>query len=61
MDPVVTSVLGFEDELVEVGVMLKEVEPLVGNVHVGVSEVVVPIGVWGLRNLNVGCFAKCVL
>lgn len=43
VDPVVSSVGGFHNQLVKVGAMLKEVEPLLGKLHVGVTLVVVPI------------------
>lgn len=43
VDPVVTTVACFHDQLVEVGVMLQEVEPLLGELHVGVAFVVIPI------------------
>lgn len=45
MDPVVATVRGLHDQLVEVGVMLQEVEPLLCELHVGVALVVIPIGV----------------
>ena len=61
VDPVVATVGGFEDELVEVGVVLQEVEPAVGDVHVGVVEVVIPIGVGSLGKLYVGGFTEGVL
>ena len=50
-----------EDELVEVGVVLQEVEPAVGNVHVGVRTVVLPVGVGGLGQADVGRFSEGVL
>lgn len=45
MDPVVATVGGFHDQLVKVGVMFQEVEPLLGELHVGVALVVIPIRV----------------
>ena len=43
MNPIVSSVGGFHNQLVKVGAMLKEVEPLLGKLYVGVTLVVVPI------------------
>ena len=45
VDPVVATVRGLHNQLVEVGVMLQEVEPLLCELHVGVALVVIPIGV----------------
>lgn len=50
-----------EDELVEVGMVLQEIEPAVGNVHVGMREVVSPVGVGGAGQTDVGGFAQGVL
>ena len=41
--------------------MFKEVEPTVGFVHVGVAEVVAPVGVGGEWEPDVGSFAQGVL
>ena len=54
VDPVVLAVLGLENELVEVGMLLQEGEPTVGNVHVGVALVVVPSGIGCLGQADVG-------
>lgn len=61
MNPEIFAIRGFEDELVEVGVMLKEVEPTVGFIHVGVAEVVFPVGVRREWETEVGSFAQGVL
>ena len=61
VDPVVATVGGFENQLVEVAMRFEEVKPLVGNVHVGVGKVVVPIGVRSLWKLDVSCFTEGVL
>lgn len=42
MNPVITTVGCFHNELIEVGVMLEEVEPLLGDVHISMLTVVVP-------------------
>lgn len=57
MDPVVTTVGGFHDQLVEVGVVLQVIEPLLGEIHVGVALVVIPICVGIEWHMDVGCFA----
>lgn len=44
MNPEVTTVGGFKDQLVKVSVMFQEVEPLLGELHVGVCFVIIPIG-----------------
>ena len=61
VNPVVEAVLCLEDELVEVGVLLEEGEPTVGNVHVSVRLAVFPGGVWGLGQTDVGGFSQGVL
>ena len=61
MDPIVASVGGFHDQLVKVCVMLQEGEPLFGEFHVGVALVVIPVGIGGLGDVDVGCFTKGVL
>ena len=43
MNPIVTTVGGLHDQLIEVRVMLQEVEPLLGELHIGVTLVVGPI------------------
>lgn len=40
MDPVVATVGGFYNQLVKIGVVLQEVEPLLVEFHVGVALVV---------------------
>ena len=50
-----------EDELVEVGVVLQEIEPAVGNGHVGMREVVAPIDIRGSGQAYVAGFAGHVL
>ena len=61
MNPEVFAVGGFEDELVEVGVALNPVEPAVGGLEVGVATVVVPGGIGGEGQADVGSFAQGVL
>lgn len=43
VDPVVATVGGLHDQLVKVSVMLQKVKPLLGELHVGVALVVIPI------------------
>ncbi len=57
VNPEVATVGGFHDQLVKVGVMFQEVEPLFGELHVGVALVVIPIGVGVEWYMDVGCFA----
>ena len=61
MDPVVTTVGGLHNQLVKVGVVLQEVEPLLGELHVGVALVVIPICVGIERHMDVGSLTKGVL
>ena len=61
VQPIIFAVGGFEDELVEVGVALHPVEPAVGGLEVGVATVVVPGGVGGEGQTEVGGFAQGVL
>lgn len=61
VDPVVTTIAGFHDELVEIRVGLEPREPTFGKFLVGVSLVVIPIGIGGLGDVDVGCFTYCVL
>lgn len=61
MDPVVTTIGGFHDQLVKVGVVLQEVEPSFGKFLVGVGLVVIPIGIGGLGDVDVDSFAQSVL
>lgn len=55
VDPVVTTVGGLHDELVVIRVGLEPREPTFGKFLVGVSFVVVPIGIGGLGDVDVGC------
>ena len=57
VDPEVLIVGGFEDELVEVGVGFEPVEPATGGLHIGMALVVVPSGVGGEGQLDVGSLA----
>ena len=50
-----------EDELVEVGVVLQEVEPAVGNGHVGMCFAITLFGVLGDRKADVAGFSQGVL
>ena len=61
VDPVVETVLCFQDELVKIGMLLEEGEPTMGHIHVGVTLVVFPRGVPGLGKADVGRFAQGVL
>ena len=61
VQPVILVVGCFEDELVEVGVVLNEVHPAFGLLKVGVAAVVVPRGVGGEGQKEVGGFAQGVL
>ena len=60
VDPVFAMGM-LEDELVEVGVVLQEIEPAVGNGHVGMCFAITLFGVLGDRKANVGCFSQGVL
>lgn len=59
--PVVTTVGGFHNQLVKVSVMLQKVEPLLGELHVGVALVVIPICVGVERHMDAGSFSKSLL
>lgn len=61
VNPVVTTIGGLHDQLVKVGVVLQGIEPLLGELHVGVTFVVIPIRVGIERHMDVGSFAKGVL
>ena len=50
-----------KDELVEVGMVLQEIKPAVGNGHVGMREVVTPINIRGSGQADVAGFSKGVL
>ena len=51
---------GFEDELVIVGVVFEEVEPLASLVHISVTCAVLEL-VGSERQTDVGCFSELVL
>jgi hypothetical protein len=57
VNPVILTVGGFEDELVEVNMALEPVEPLVSGSEVGMTLVVVPGGVGGEGQTDVDSFA----
>ena len=60
VNPEVEVVGGFEDELVVVGIVLEEVEPLASHIHVGVTLTIVPLeGSDG--QTDVGSLTKLVL
>ena len=54
VDPEVLIVGGFEDELVEVGVGFEPVEPATGGLHIGMALVIIPGGVGGEWQTDVG-------
>ena len=60
VNPEVEVVGGFEDELVIVGVVFEEVEPLASLVHVGVTFAIVEL-VGSERQADVGSFSELVL
>ena len=45
MNPIIFAIGGFEDELVEVGVVLDEIHPAFCFIEVGMPTVVLPIGI----------------
>ena len=61
MQPVVLVVRGLEDELVEVGVVFDEVHPAFGLLQIGMPAVILPRGVGGEGQQEVGSFAQGVL
>ena len=61
VNPEVFAVGGLKDELVEVGVAFQPVEPAMGGLQVGMATVVVPGGVGGEGQTEVGGFAQGVL
>ena len=61
MDPEVLVVGCLEDELVEVGVVFDKLHPAFGLVKVGMPSVVLPRGVGGEGQKEVGGFAQGVL
>ena len=50
--------LRLHNQLVKVGVVLQEVEPLLGEFHVGVELVVIPVRVGIERHMDVGSFQE---
>ena len=42
VNPEVLAVGGLEDELIKISVMLKEIKPASGHLHIGMLAVVVP-------------------
>ena len=61
MNPIIATIAGFKNTLVIIGVLGKKIEPSVGDIHVGVCLVVVPVGVVVFGNYDVGCFTQSVL
>ena len=60
VDPEIEVVSCFEDELVVVGIVLEEVEPLASLVHISVTCAVLEL-VGSERQADVGCFSELVL
>ena len=60
VDPEVEVVGGLEDELVVVGIVLEEVEPLASLVHVGVTLSVMPLE-GSDRQTDISSFTELVL
>lgn len=58
VDPIVATVGGFHNQLIKVGVVLQEVEPLLCELHVGVALVVIPVGVGVEWHMDDGRFAQ---
>ena len=61
MYPVVEAILRLEDQLVIVGVLLEEVEPSVAYLHIGMLLAILPRGIRGLGQADVGRLAQGVL
>ncbi len=57
MEPVVFVIARFQDELVEVGVLLEEGDPSVGGFHIGVDTVAFFTGAREKGQADVGGFA----
>jgi len=57
MNPVILVIGCLQNHLVEVGVVLDEVNPLAGSLHVGVTTVVVPGDIRREGQQEVGSFA----
>lgn len=60
MYPEVFAVGGLHDKLIKVGVMLEEVEPQLGDVHIRMLMIVALFGIGSEWNLDVSSFAKVV-
>ena len=60
VDPEVEVVGGLEDELVVVGIVLEEVEPLASHIHVGVTLTVMPLE-GSDRQADISCLTELVL
>lgn len=61
MNPEIKVIAGFDDGLIEVGVLDDPFEPAVEDVLVGMGFANVPLGVRCLGNLDVGNFTEGVL
>ena len=61
VNPEVLAVGGLEDELVEVAIVLNPVEPLAGGFEVSMTFVVIPSGIGGEGQTDVGSFTQGVL
>ena len=61
VDPIVATVGGLHDGLVKICVGDDPLKPLLCQVHVGVTLVVVPVAVVVQRDVDVSCFAHGVL
>ena len=60
VDPEVEVIGGFKNELIVVGVVLEEVEPLASHIHIGVTLNVMPLEGSDWQS-DVGCFTELVL
>ena len=61
MYPEIFAIGSFEDELVKVSVMLKEIKPLAGGFKVSMTLVVIPSGIACKRETDVCSLAQGVL
>lgn len=61
VNPEVFVIGGLHDQLVKVAMGFYPVKPLVGKIHVSVLEVIVPIGIGGFGDVDVGSFSEGVL
>ena len=57
VNPEVFAISGFEDELVEVGIPFEPVEPATSGLHIGMALVIIPGGVGGEWQTDVGSLA----